>query len=205
VNKRHTILVVDDDPGNIMILTSLLKDEYDIMSALNGHDAIDQLKVHKPDLILLDVMMPEINGYEVCSMIKSDAAVADVPVIFLTSLDTSDAELKGLEVGGIDYLKKPVQHLLLRQRVRNHLLLKDQLDLHKQMNEKLEAALAQVKHLEGIIPICMYCKKIRDDQQTWQQLEAYISSHSEAMFSHGICPHCAEEQIKLVENMKFSP
>ena len=66
----------------------------------------------------------------------------------------------------------------------------------------LQAARDQVKQLEGIIPICMYCKKIRDDQQSWQQLETYISNHSEAMFSHGICPNCLTEQMKIIENMK---
>jgi len=205
VNNRHVILAVDDDPGNIKIMTSALKDEYDIMSALNGHDAIDQLKDHKPDLILLDVMMPELSGFEVCSIIKSDVAFADIPVIFLTAVDTQEAELEGLEVGGIDYLTKPVNLVLLKLRVRNHLALNEQRNLLKQKNEELEAALARVKQLEGIIPICMYCKKIRDDQQTWQQLEAYISNHSEAKFSHGICPHCTEEQMKIIKGMKLMP
>jgi hypothetical protein len=76
--------------------------------------------------------------------------------------------------------------------------LKKQRDLLEQKNSELEAALAQVKQLEGIIPICSYCKKIRDDQQTWQQLEIYISSHSEAEFSHGMCPHCVEEQLEII-------
>ncbi|MEI6209563.1 MAG: response regulator [Desulfuromonadales bacterium] len=205
MNNRHVILAVDDDPGNIKIMTSALKDEYDIMSALNGHDAIDQLKDHKPDLILLDVMMPELSGFEVCSIIKSDVAFADIPVIFLTAVDTQEAELEGLEVGGIDYLTKPVNLVLLKLRVRNHLALNEQRNLLKQKNEELEAALARVKQLEGIIPICMYCKKIRDDQQTWQQLEAYISNHSEAKFSHGICPHCTEEQMKIIKGMKLMP
>jgi len=202
MNNRHTILVVDDDPNNIKIITSALKNEYDIISALNGHDAIDRLRERKPDLILLDVMMPDLSGYEVCCIIKSDAEFADIPVIFLTAVDTQEGELQGLEAGGIDYLTKPVNLALLKLRVRNHLLLKKQRDLLEQKNTELEAALARVKQLEGIIPICSYCKKIRDDQQTWQQLETYISNHSEAVFSHGMCPHCAEEQMKIIAKMK---
>jgi DNA-binding response OmpR family regulator len=198
MNNRCTILAVDDDPSNIIIITAALKDEYDITSARGGHDAINQLKEHKPDLILLDVMMPELNGFDVCRIIKSDVKFADIPVIFLTAVDTQEGELQGLEVGGIDYLTKPVNISLLKQRVRNHLLLKKQRDLLEQKNSELEAALAQVKQLEGIIPICSYCKKIRDDQQTWQQLEIYISSHSEAEFSHGMCPHCVEEQLEII-------
>jgi two-component system, LuxR family, sensor histidine kinase TtrS len=84
----------------------------------------------------------------------------------------------------------------------HHELVMEQRDLLTRQKAELEAALAQVKLLEGIIPICSYCKKIRDDQNSWQQLEQYISGHSEAMFSHGICPHCFEEQMKIVENMK---
>lgn len=84
---------------------------------------------------------------------------------------------------------------------KNHMLekLRNELDLHV---AELEGTLLRVKQLEGIIPICMYCKKIRDDKQSWHQLESYISNHSEAMFSHGICPHCIEEQMKIIEKMK---
>ena len=202
MNNRHKILVVDDDPGSIKIMTTILKDEYDIISALNGHDAIDQLKEHETDLILLDVLMPDLNGFDVCRIIKSDLAFADIPVIFLTAVDTYDAQLHGLELGGIDYIAKPVNLDLLKLRVRNHIELKEHRDLLKQKNEELEAALARVKQLEGIVPICSYCKKIRDDQKNWHQLETYISNHSDAIFSHGACPDCAEEQMKIIRNMR---
>jgi response regulator RpfG family c-di-GMP phosphodiesterase len=208
MDKRSRILAVDDDPVNTQVITSALKDEYDILTAFNGYDAISLLKEHKPDLILLDVMMPGMSGFDVCSTIKSDAAFADIPVIFLTAMDTHDGELQGLEVGGIDYLGKPVNLALLKLRVRNHLLLKERNDLLKEQRdmlarqkEELEAALARVKQLEGIIPICMYCKKIRDDQQSWHQLEKYISEHSEALFSHGACPDCFEKQMKMIKTM----
>ena len=105
-------------------------------------------------------------------------------------MDTCDAQLQGLELGGIDYIAKPVNLDLLKLRVRNHTALKVYRDLLKQKNEELEAALACVKQLEGIIPICMYCKKNRDDKDSWHRLETYISNHSEAFFSHGMCPDC---------------
>ena len=209
MNKRFKILVVDDEFINIHLMSAALRDEYDIFTALNGYSAISLLKEHKPDLVLLDVMMPDLSGFDVCSIIKSDPAFADIPVIFLTALDTDDEELHGLELGGIDYLTKPVNFALLKQRVRNHLTLKERNELVSEQrdqllrkNEELEAALAQVKQLEGIIPICMHCKKIRDDQNSWNQLEQYISTHSEARFSHGICPQCLEEQIEILNNMK---
>ena len=209
MDKRYTILAVDDEPVNIRVISSALKSDYDILTALNGYDAISQLKEHIPDLILLDVMMPDLNGFDVCSIIKSDAAFADIPVIFLTALDFYDGEHRGLELGAIDYLTKPINFDLLKLRVRNHLALKERNDLVKEQRdqltrqkEELEAALARVRKLEGIIPICMYCKKIKDDQDIWNQLEQYISDHSEAKFSHGMCPHCAAEQMEKIKSMK---
>lgn len=211
MGKRFKILVVDDEPINIQLISSALKNEYHILTAMDGHAAIGQMKEHKPDLILLDVMMPDLSGFEVCGIIKSDASFADIPVIFLTALDTQDGELRGLEIGGIDYLTKPVNFALLKQRVHNHMalqerneLVKEQRDKLARQKEELEAALGRVKLLEGIIPICMYCKKIRDDLNSWHQLEKYISEHSEAMFSHGICPECAKEQIKIIDSYKRS-
>ena len=190
MDKRFRILAVDNEPINIRLMTAALKDEYDMITALNGHDAIDLLAKHKPDLILLDVMMPDLSGFEVCKIIKADERFADIPVIFLTGLNTQEGQLEGLELGGIDYLTKPINFALLRIRVRNHIALKEQRDLLARQKADLEAALARVKQLEGIIPICMDCKKIRDDQESWHQLEAYISKHSEAQFSHGFCPDC---------------
>jgi len=205
MSKRFRILAVDDESINLQLITGHLKSEYEILTSPNGYDAIEQLDKHDIDLILLDVMMPGMNGFEVCSAIKADERFADIPVIFLTALDSMDSQLQGFEQGGIDYLTKPINFALLKLLVRNHItlkerndLVKEQRDLLTQKNEQLEAALAQIKRLEGIIPICSYCKKIRDDQNSWQQLEKYISEHSDAMFSHGMCPDCVEEQMKIL-------
>ena len=201
MDKRYRILAVDDEYINTQVIKSLLREEYDVLTALNGQEAIDQVKRYMPDLILLDVMMPDMSGFEVCKIIKDDAQSADIPIIFLTALDTHDGQLEGLELGAIDYLTKPIKFQLLKLRVRNHIAILEQRDQLLRKNEELEGALARVKQLEGIIPICMYCKKIRDDQQSWQQLEAYITNHSEARFSHGMCPQCAEEQMKVLKKM----
>lgn len=197
MDKRFKILIVDDELINIRVVRDALKDEYFIVSAQNGYDAISQLKENRPDLILLDVMMPDLNGFDVCAIIRADGAFADIPIIFLTAMDSAEGEMRGLELGGIDYLAKPVNFVLLKLRVRNHLELKERNDLVRQQRdlltrrtEELEAALARVKRLEGIIPICMHCKSIRTDSDSWQQLEAYFSENSDALFSHGICPGC---------------
>jgi DNA-binding response OmpR family regulator len=207
MHRRCSILVVDDELVNLKIISSALKGEYDVHTSLNGHDAISLLEDHRPDLILLDVMMPEIDGFDLCKIIKSIKLFADIPVIFLTALNTQEATIRGFEIGGIDYLTKPFNIELLRVRVRNHIalkknhdLVKEQRDMLARQKEELEAALAQVKQLEGLIPICMYCKKIRDDQNIWHQLEKYITEHSEAQFSHGMCPKCFEKNMQDLKN-----
>ena len=177
MDNRFKILAVDDEPVNILLIESALEDEYEIFVALSGHDAISQLKEQKPDMILLDVMMPDISGFDVCKMIKSSAEFADIPIIFLTAMDSREDSRMGLDIGGIDYLTKPVDFDLLKLRVRNHIelkqrndLVKEQRDLLALQKEELELALARVKQLEGIIPICSYCKKIKDDKSSWHQL-----------------------------------
>ncbi|MEI6702684.1 MAG: PAS domain S-box protein, partial [Deltaproteobacteria bacterium] len=140
MSKRNKILVVDDEPINIQLLTSVLCEEYDILTALNGHEAIDLIEQYKPDLILLDVMMPDITGFEVCKIIKADERFADIPVIFLTALDSQDDQLQGLELGGIDYLTKPINFALLKLRVRNHLAMKAQRDLLARQKEELQTS-----------------------------------------------------------------
>lgn len=201
MNEMPRILIVDDEPINIQVLVKALCVTYETSTAEDGFDAIRQVKETNPDLILLDVMMPDLNGFDVCKIIKSDETFADIPIIFLTALDSQDDQLQGLELGGIDYLTKPVNLELLKLRVRNHLELKRRNELIKEQRDLLETALARVKQLEGIIPICAYCKRIRDDQNLWHQLEKYISDHSEALFSHGVCPSCAEKQMKEISKM----
>ena len=211
-NDRLKILLVDDEPVNLQFLKGALREEYDIFESPNGFDAIEQIKKTMPDLILLDVMMPDISGFDVSRIIRSEEAFSAIPILFLTGKDTLEDELEGLEAGGIDYLRKPVNIRLLKVRVHNHLeltrknnLIREQRDQLVRKNEELESALGRIKRLEGIIPICSYCKKIRDDQQSWQKLETYISRHSEAVFSHGACPECAAEQFKIIKNMKIHP
>lgn len=202
MEMRQKILVVDDEPTNIHLMQSSLQTEYDVISALNGYEAISRAKAEKPDLILLDVMMPDLDGFDVCHLLKEERAFANVPIIFLTALDSTDGELRGLNEGGTDYLTKPINFVLLKLRIRNHLALKSQNDLVmeqknllQQQKEELEATLSRLKILEGIIPICMYCKNIRNDTNAWEKLEAYLSAHTNAHFSHGICPDCLNEKF----------
>lgn len=203
------ILIVDDEPVNIWLLEKALMGNYEICTAGNGIDAIRQINTKAPDMVLLDIMLPDMSGFDVCRIIKADEQLSAIQIIFLTAMDSITAELEGLQIGGIDYITKPINIELVKLRVSNHLDLKrqhkiisGQRDLLARQKEELEASLARIKRLEGIIPICSYCKKIRDDNSTWNQLEHYISDHSEAVFSHGMCPECAKVQMRILENMK---
>ena len=191
--ERQKILIVDDAPANIQILHETLKEEYEVFFALNGKDALQNASTVIPDLILLDIMMPEMDGYEVCGTLKNNALLKDIPVIFITALDQADHETKGLELGAVDYVTKPFNPGIVRLRIHNHLELKKHRDALALRNTELQAALAKIKTLSGFLPICASCKKIRDDKGYWNQIEAYISDHSEAEFSHSVCPECAKK------------
>jgi diguanylate cyclase (GGDEF)-like protein len=124
MTDKAVILIVDDEISNIEIMNAVLEDSYEICFATSGEQAIEVARSVLPDLILLDVMMPGIDGYEVCRILKADRLLADVPVIFTTGLDDQDAEARGLSLGAIDYVTKPIQPVILAVRVRNHIELK---------------------------------------------------------------------------------
>jgi len=201
--QKMKILIVDDEPMNIALLANALKDSYEICTAQNGHDAISRVKEESPDLLLLDIMMPEMDGFQVCRIIRAEGAYADTPVIFVTALDSPEGEGEGLELGAVDYITKPVNLKLMKLRVRNQIELKRRRNLIQEQNalltrqkEALEATLGRIKRLEGMLSICMQCKKIRSENNDWHQLEKYIVEHSDAVFSHGICPECLDKEMK---------
>lgn len=127
-NSQSTILVVDDIETNIDILLETLGDEYDIRVALDGESALENVAEDKPDLILLDIMMPGMDGYEVCRRLKDDPFTHDIPVIFLTAMSEAQNEAKGLALGAVDYVTKPFSPELVKARVSNHLELKKHQD-----------------------------------------------------------------------------
>lgn len=190
LNDKPVILIVDDVPEDVQILGYLLSKEYRTFFALNGNEALEQAEKLRPDLILLDVIMPVMNGYEVCRSLKNDENLRDIPVIFITALDRLEDESAGLKLGAADYITKPFTPHLVQLRIRNHLDFKLQRDLLKARTVELEKAFAKIKVLSGIIPICSSCKMIRNDAGYWQQVDEYISEHSDAEFSHGICNDC---------------
>lgn len=122
--NRATILIVDDEISNIEIMNAVLEDDYEVCFATSGQQALDTARVSQPDLVLLDVLMPGIDGFEVCRQIKADPLLADIPIIFTTGLGDTEDEMRGLSLGAIDYVTKPIQPAVLRARVSNHVELK---------------------------------------------------------------------------------
>jgi len=137
--EKNAVLVVDDTPTNIQVLMEILKDDYRIIAAVNGKRAL-RLAVSDPppDIILLDVMMPEMDGYEVCARLKADAKTRDIPVIFVTAKSETQDETKGLELGAVDYITKPISPPVVQARIKNHLELKKASEFLKNQNVILE-------------------------------------------------------------------
>jgi CheY-like chemotaxis protein len=125
---RATVLAVDDTPENIDVVKGVLSGDCDVKAAVNGPMALKVAQSQRPDLILLDIMMPGMDGYEVCRRLKADPATAEIPIIFLTAMDQTDDETEGFDLGAADYIRKPVNPAILMSRVKTHLALKRNVD-----------------------------------------------------------------------------
>ncbi|WP_438431963.1 response regulator [Gorillibacterium sp. sgz500922] len=143
MDRKPTILVVDDVPGNIALLSGLLKPHYRVKVANNGVRALQVAKESPPDLILLDIMMPVMDGYETCRRLKLENELKEIPVIFLTAKEETQDESKGLEIGAVDYLTKPIRAPILLSRVKTHLELKQSRDILKDHNHFLEMEISR--------------------------------------------------------------
>jgi CheY-like chemotaxis protein len=193
-NKKPLILVVDDESTNRYLLEYVLTSEnYRVSLASDGLEGLEKAKDELPDLILLDIRMPKMDGYEVCQRLQKDNQTKEIPIIFITSVSSSDDIIKGLNAGAVDYVKKPFIPKELLARVEIHLELKYLLENQKQLINKLKQQIEENKQLRSLVPICFHCKKVRDDKGFWENVDSYISHHSNIDFSHGICPECMEK------------
>ena len=206
IESQESILLVDDTPDNLRMLSKILiAHGYKVRAVTSGAHALEAAQANPPDLILLDIMMPEMSGYEVCERLKADAPTRDIPIVFISALGAMEDKVNAFAVGGVDYIIKPFQSGEVLARVKAHIALRK---LQKQLetanqeleernveletrNAELQEALRTIKTLSGLIPICAWCgRKIQDKDGQWIGLENYIEAHSEAQFSHGICPEC---------------
>ena len=222
MTDKGTILIVDDAPASLKLLVDTLAPEgYEVLSASSGEQALASVAARLPELVLLDIRMPGMGGFEVYRQLKARAETRDLPVIFLSAVTEMVQRVEGLKLGAVDFVSKPFQVEELLARVQTQLELRrlrvqlekqatglqranDQLQLEmaertrtaqalREKNTELEAALAKVKLLSGLLPICSACKKIRDDKGYWSQVERYVQKHSEATFTHGLCPDCIKK------------
>jgi len=239
------VLMVEDSPTQAGFLRSVLEAEnYEVAHATNGVEALDLMELRLPNLIISDVMMPVMDGYEFCRRVKADARFRPVPFMLLTMLGSPQDIFKGLDSGADFYGVKPAIGPVLLERLRaildhaatqyapnssagievtyagakysisagrsqildlllatfesiaqkNHELVESNRKL-QEANQKLAEALEANKTLHGLLPICSYCKKIRDDKNYWHQVENFVARRSSAKFSHGICPDCLKKAM----------
>jgi sigma-B regulation protein RsbU (phosphoserine phosphatase) len=192
------ILIAEDDSICRHLLETILKQQgYYPIVACDGNEAWQILLTEdSPRLAIIDRVMPGIDGLDICRKAKELPKTRSYYIIILTSKDKKEDIVEGLIAGADDYVTKPFNHGELCARVQVGMrILNLQQELADRI-EELEKAVLHIKQLQGLLPMCSYCKKIRDDQNYWWQVESYITKHSDAQFSHGICPDCFK---KIVE------
>lgn len=235
-NNLYSILVVEDSITQAECLKYILEEEgYKVFVTSNGKEALDFINHTKPSIIVTDIVMPEMNGYELCKIIKNNEETRNIPVVLLTNLSEPDDIIMGLECGADNFITKPYDQQFLITRIRYTLINMEMrrltntemgieiffggkkqfitsnkiqiLDLLlatfensiqkkkelEETNRALRKANENIKRLEGLIPICAKCKKIKDDRGYWKQIEEYFHERSLADFSHGFCPDCLKE------------
>lgn len=237
-NKNVCILVVEDSATQAQKLQYFLEQEnYEVHWVENGKLGLEFLEKKIPTIIISDVMMPEMDGFEFCAIVKKDEKYRHIPVILLTTLSDPQDIIKGLESGADNFITKPYEkdyllsrivYILTNQKLRKgtgrasemgleiffagkkyfitsekmqiidllfstyEAVIQKNIELER-LNKELKQANENIRILKGLIPICSHCKKVRNDDGFWEQVEVYISEHSEADFSHSLCPVCIKE------------
>jgi DNA-binding response OmpR family regulator len=192
------VLIADDEATTRHLIQATLGGwGFEVLVAVDGREALRVLQGSRgPEIAMLDWMMPGIDGLEVCRQMRATMPNAATYIILVTVRGGLENVVRGLEAGADDYITKPFDPRELRARLHVGVRI---VQLQRALIERfqeLEDALKRVKQLQGLLPICSYCKKIRNDRNYWEQVDAYITSHSEAQFSHGVCPDCYEIHLK---------
>lgn len=189
------VLIADDETvSRRMLERALTRWSYEVVAATDGEQAWALLQQPDPPTIMvLDWLMPRLDGIAICRRVRAHPLLRSAYVILLTSRTAKEDVVEGLQAGADDYVTKPFDTSELRARMQVGVrVVKLQSALAERVRD-LEDALSRVKQLQGLLPICCYCKKIRDDQNYWHQVESYVGSHTDVRFSHGICPDCSDK------------
>ena len=195
------ILIAEDDPISCGILKkNLEKSDHEVITSANGKEAWELFQENDISFVISDWMMPEMDGLELCSHIRSVKDHRYVYMILLTVKSKKEDLVMGMEAGADDFITKPynIAELTVKVRAGERIL-----QLEKNLASKiksLEKSIEHINKLHGLLQICCYCKKIRDDKNYWHQVEEYIENHSEVVFTHCICPDCYEKHCKNVLN-----
>ncbi len=192
------VLIAEDDLVPRLLLESALKEwGYDVVVAGDGEAAWQLLQgPDTPKLAILDWMMPGLDGIEICRRVRATASPEPIYLILLTGRDAKEDIVAGLRSGANDYVTKPFDRGELLARIQvGARVVELQSSLAARVRE-LEEALAEVKHLRTLLPICSYCKKVRNDQNYWEQVDQYLARHAEVRFSQSICPACWLKEVE---------
>jgi phosphoserine phosphatase RsbU/P len=177
------ILVAEDDKVSRLVLTTGLKRlGHEVIDVGDGQEAWARYEQESLRMVITDWMMPNMDGLELCRLIRSSQRPKYTYLIMLTALGGKENYLEGMKAGADDFITKPFDI--------------DQLNSRLRVAERVLLLQDEVKQLEGLLPICSYCKKIRSDDDSWQAIEIYISKQTDAEFSHGVCPECLEVHVK---------
>jgi CheY-like chemotaxis protein len=180
------ILIAEDDPVSVKILQFTLEHYgHEVVAAADGEEAWQIFDRDPVRVVVSDWMMPKVDGLELCQKVRSRPKTDYTYFILLTAINTGRENLrKAMDAGIDDFLTKPLDREAVLMRLR--------------VAERILEFTTQIRQLKELIPICMYCKRVRDDQDYWQQVESYIHAHTGSNFSHGICPECFNKQIGIL-------
>lgn len=196
------ILIVDDRPENLLALENLLDTPgLIVLKAESGDQALSIMLMQDVALVLLDVQMPEMDGFEVAELMRLNSRTKSIPIIFITAISKEQKYVfKGYKTGAVDYLFKPVNPEILMSKVnvfcdlyRQRFLILSQKAYIEKQNRELKKQLDEINILEGMLPICSNCKKVREDDGSWSSLDDYVRSRCDVEFSHSLCTDCARK------------
>jgi sigma-B regulation protein RsbU (phosphoserine phosphatase) len=178
----NILLAEDDATSREILATQLARLGHAVEGCVDGEQAWRAFLERKPDLVITDWMMPDVDGLELCRRIRGAGVKAYTYIIILTAMDKKVGYIDGMNAGADDFVTKPCEIVELTVRLR--------------VAERILSLQTHVNRLEGLLPICPRCKRIHTKQQRWEAVESYFSKRTEAQFSHGICPECYESQMK---------